>query len=320
MDDLISLLNATLRVSPPLILCALAGLFSERSGVFDIGLEGKMLAGAFAAASVAVVSGSPWLGLAVSIAVTLTLAMLHAYISISQNGNQTISGMAINIIASGLTPVLAIAWFHQGGITPALPTAARYQPIILPFAAQLRDVPIIGTLYSGLLSGHTPIVYFTALTVPLTAWVLYRSRFGLRLRAVGENPHAVDTAGISVARLRYTAQLWNGLLAGFAGSYLSTAIGAGFIQDMSAGRGFLALAALVAGKWRPVPTMLACLFFAFADALQFRLQGYELPLIGKIPVSLVQSFPYLLTVVVLAGFVGKAVAPRAGGIPYIKSR
>jgi ABC-type uncharacterized transport system permease subunit len=320
MDDLISLLNATLRVSPPLILCALAGLLSERSGVFDIGLEGKLLAGAFAAASVASLTGSPWPGLLVAIVVTVTLSMLHAYISVTQNGNQTISGMAINIIAGGLTPVLAIAWFHQGGTTPRLASAARYQAIALPGADTLRDVPLIGPIYGGMLSGHTPIVYFTALIVPAIAWVLYRSRFGLRLRAVGENPHAVDTAGISVSRLRYTALAWNGVLAGFAGSYLATALGAGFIQDMSAGRGFLALAALVAGKWKPVPTMLACLFFAFADALQFRIQGLAIPVIGTIPVALVQSFPYLLTVVVLAGFVGKAVAPRAGGIPYVKSR
>ena len=156
--------------------------------------------------------------------------------------------------------------------------------------------------------------------MPLVAWVVYRTRFGLRLRAVGENPAAVDTAGISVAGMRYRALMVTGVLTGIAGAYLSIAQNAGFIRDMSAGKGYLALAALIFGKWRPVPALLACLLFAFTDAAQARLQGVPLPGIGQVPVQLIQSLPYLLTILLLAGFVGSAVAPKAIGVPYVKER
>ncbi len=151
-------------------------------------------------------------------------------------------------------------------------------------------------------------------------WLLYRTRFGLRLRAVGENPSAVDTAGISVAGIRYRAMLLSGLMCGLAGTYLSIAHNAGFVREMSAGKGYLALAALIFGKWRPVPTMVACLLFACTDAIQVRLQGVPIPGIGVIPVQFIQALPYVLTVLLLAGFVGKAVAPKAIGIPYVKER
>jgi simple sugar transport system permease protein len=159
-----------------------------------------------------------------------------------------------------------------------------------------------------------------AVAVPLVAWVIYRTRFGLRLRAVGENPAAVDTAGISVPGMRYQALMVTGLLCGIAGAYLSTAQNAGFLRDMTAGKGYLALAALIFGKWRPVPALLACLLFAFTDALQARLQGVPLPLVGVMPVQLIQALPYLLTIFLLAGFVGRAVAPKAIGVPYVKER
>lgn len=159
-----------------------------------------------------------------------------------------------------------------------------------------------------------------AAAVPIVAWILYRTRFGLRVRAVGENPHAVDTAGISVDLMRYKALAVTGLLCGISGSYLSTAHGAGFIRDMTAGKGYLALAALIFGKWKPVPTLLACLLFAFTDALQARLQGVDLPVVGVIPVQFIQALPYVLTVLLLAGFVGKAHPPKAIGEPYIKER
>ena len=158
------------------------------------------------------------------------------------------------------------------------------------------------------------------LLVPLVAWVVYRTRFGLRLRAVGENPAAVDTAGISVEGMRYRALMVTGALCGIAGAYLSIAQSAGFTRDMTAGKGYLALAALIFGKWRPVPALLACLLFAFTDALQARLQGVPLPGIGVVPVQLIQALPYLLTILLLAGFVGKSVAPKAIGIPYVKER
>ncbi|HSK40356.1 MAG TPA: ABC transporter permease, partial [Arenibaculum sp.] len=289
---LISLLASTIRVATPLVLAALAGLFCERSGVVDIGLEGKMLAGAFAGAAAAVVSGSPWLGLCAAIGAGVALSWIHGYACITHHGNQVVSGMAINILVAGLAPTLAFAWFQLGGQTPRLEQGDRFPSLILPFARPLAEhVPFLGPAYAGLVSGHNVIVYVAALLVPVSAWVLYRSRFGLRLRAVGENPSAVDTAGLSVARLRYQAITITGVLTGTAGAYLSTAHGAGFVRDMTAGMGYLALAALIFGKWRPVPTLLACLLFAFTDALQVRLQGVPLPLVGTIPVQFIQMLP-----------------------------
>ncbi|MGQ0663005.1 MAG: ABC transporter permease [Pseudomonadota bacterium] len=314
------ILDATLRVATPLVLAALGGLFAERSGVVDIGLEGKMLAAAFFAAAAAAVYGSAWIGLGFGILAAMSLSLVHAYACVTHHGNQVVSGMALNITAAGLTPVLGVAWFRQGGQTPQLREGARFSSIDLPFAEALADVPVVGALYSEIISGHNALVYIAAIAVPAVAFVVYRTRFGLRLRAVGENPSAVDTAGISVAAMRYRALLVNGMLCGIAGAYLSTAHNALFIRDMSAGKGYLALAALIFGKWRPVPTLLACLLFAFTDAVQARLQGVALPLVGVIPVQFIQALPYLLTVLLLAGFVGKAVAPKAIGVPYVKER
>ena len=317
---LVLLVDATFRVATPLILAALGGLYCERSGVVDIALEGKMLGAAFAAAAMASVTGSAWIGLLFGIMFAMFLAMLHGYACVTHKGDQVVSGMAINILVAGLAPTLALAWFKLGGQTPALTGDARFKPITLPLAETLADVAILGDIYSEIISGHFIIVYLAFAAVPLTAWIIYRTRFGLRLRAVGESPEAVDTAGISVNCMRYQALLVTGLLCGIAGAYLSTAQTASFIRDMSAGQGFIALAALIFGKWRPYPTMLACLLFAFADALQVRLQGVDIPGLGVIPVQFIQAMPFVLTVVVLAGFVGKAVAPRASGIPYIKER
>ncbi len=316
----VSLLASTVRLAVPLVLAALAGLFAERSGVVDIGLEGKMLVGAFAAACLAHLTGSPWIGLAAAIVVSVAFAMVHAYACITQRGNQVVAGMAINVLAAGLTVVLAYAWFNEGGNSPALPDPARFKAIELPFARALSDMPLIGRIYSGLVSGHNVLVYLTVALIPAVTFVVFRTRFGLRLRAVGENPHAVDTAGISVAALRYRAMLACGVLCGVAGAYLSIAQSASFQREMTAGRGFLALAALIFGKWLPVPTVLACLLFAFADAAQGRLQGVALPGIGEVPVQAIQALPYLLTVLLLAGFVGRAVAPKASGLPYTKEK
>jgi simple sugar transport system permease protein len=244
-------LSATLRLSTPLIFCAMAGLISERSGIVDIGLEGKMLAGAFAAAATASLTGSAWLGLGAAIVISVIMALIHGYACITQKGNQVVSGVAINILASGLTIVAGTALFQQGGQTPALPKDARFLSLNWPGAEALRDVPVIGPLYADLISGHNILVYVALAAVPLTNWLINETRFGLRLRAVGEKPEAVDTAGISVAWLRYRAVLICGLLTGIAGAYLSTAQNAGFNRDMTAGQGFIALAAMIFGKWRP---------------------------------------------------------------------
>lgn len=313
-------LDATMRVSTPLILAAMAGLMSERSGIIDIGLEGKMLASAFAGAAVASVAASVWLGLLAAVATSVALAMLHGFACVTHRGNQVVSGVAINILAAGLTIVLGTAWFHQGGQTPPLPNEARFTAIHWPLAKMLADVPVIGSLYAELISGHNLLVYVAFLSVPLVWWTVYRTRFGLRLRAVGDNPQAVDTAGLSVTRLRYSALLCAGILCGLAGAYLSLAHNAGFTREMTAGKGFMALAAMIFGKWRPVPAMGACLLFGFLDAVAVRLQGVALPLIGEMPVQFLQALPYILTVVLLAGFIGRAVAPKAIGVPYVKER
>jgi ABC-type uncharacterized transport system permease subunit len=324
MDDpflfLVLTLDATIRVSTPLIFCSMAGLFSERSGIIDISLEGKMLSAAFVAASVASVTGSAWLALLIAVCVTVCLSALHGFACITHKGNQVVSGVAINILASGLTVVLGIAWFHQGGQTPSLPAEARFMPIEFLFADAIGTVPLIGTIYKELLSGHNLLVYVAFAIVPLTWWVVFRTRFGLRLRAVGENPNAVDTAGISVTWLRYRAVLIGGMLTGLAGTYLSTAQTASFVRDMSAGQGYIALAALIFGKWRPFTAFGACLIFGLLDAVAIRLQGVHMPGIGEVPVELIQALPYILTVVLLAGFIGKAVAPKAIGQPYMKER
>ncbi len=324
MDNLVTLqtvlstLDATLRVSTPLILCAMAGLFSERSGIIDISLEGKMLSAAFAAGTLAAVTGSPWVALAGAIVVAMLLGLVHGFACITHRGDQVVSGLAINVLASGLTIVLGIAWFSQGGQTPALSADARFMPLDLPLFSHLSDIPYLGPFLNDVISGHNLLVYVALLAVPITWWVVYKTRFGLRLRAVGENPLAVDTAGISVSRLRYTAVVIAGGLCGIAGTYLAIAQNAAFAREMTAGQGYIALAAMIFGKWRPLPAMLACLMFGFLDAVSIRLQGIELPVVGEVPVQLIQALPYILTVVLLAGFIGKAIAPKAIGVPFTK--
>lgn len=320
LPDLFAILDATLRVSTPLILAAMAGLFSERSGIVDISLEGKMLAAAFAAGAVAAVTGNAWLALGSGILVSILLGLVHGFACITHRGNQVVSGLAINILASGLTVVLGIAWFSQGGQTPSLGSDARFMPVELPLVDAIESVPIVGRLYADVISGHNVLVYVAWFAVFATWWVVYRTRFGLRLRAVGENPLAVDTAGLSVSQLRFAAVAICGALSGIAGTYLSTAQNAAFVREMTAGQGYIALAALIFGKWRPLPAMLACLMFGFLDAIAIRLQGATLPIIGEVPVQAIQALPYVLTVILLAGFIGRATAPKSVGIPYLKER
>ncbi|MGE0421019.1 MAG: ABC transporter permease [Reyranellaceae bacterium] len=317
-DLIVLTLAATLRVATPLILCAMGGLFSERSGIIDVGLEGKMLMAAFAAGTVAAVTDSALLAVAAAILASMAMALLHGFACITWRGNQVVSGVAINIIAAGLTVVLGTAFFARGGQTPALEPEARLMPITLPGVQSLAGVPVLGPIYRSLISGQSVLVYVALLSVPLTWWIVSKTRFGLRLRAVGEMPLAVDSAGISVAWLRYRAVLLCGLLSGIAGAYLAIAQNAGFSRDMTAGQGFIALAAIIFGKWRPLPAFGACLMFGLLDAVAIRLQGVRLPGFGEVPVQLIQALPYLLTILLLAGFIGRAGAPRAIGVPYEK--
>jgi ABC-type uncharacterized transport system permease subunit len=287
-----SLAMSTLRLATPLVLAALGGLFSERAGVVNIALEGIMLAGAFTAAALTYAAGSPWVGLLGGIGAGLLIATIHALACIRYRADQVVSGTAINILMSGVPGFLSGALFLSSGSTP-----------------QLQKEQLIP---------YTPMV-MAGLLVPLTWYVLYRTPFGLRLRAVGENPEAADAAGVSVASIRYAGVLLSGVLAGIGGAYLSIGQSSLFTRNMTSGRGFIALAALIFGKWRPVQTMLACLLFGLTEAVSIQMQGVvKLPSGEDIPVQFIQMVPYVLTIVVLAGFIGQSRPPRALGIPYDK--
>jgi ABC-type uncharacterized transport system permease subunit len=283
---------STLRLATPLVLAALGGLFSERAGIVNIALEGIMLAGAFTAAALTYAAGSPWVGLLGGIGAGLLIATIHALACIRYRADQVVSGTAINILMSGVPGFLSGALFLSSGSTP-----------------QLQKEQLIP---------YTPMV-MAGLLVPLTWYVLYRTPFGLRLRAVGENPEAADAAGVSVASIRYAGVLLSGVLAGIGGAYLSIGQSSLFTRNMTSGRGFIALAALIFGKWRPVQTMLACLLFGLTEAVSIQMQGVvKLPSGEDIPVQFIQMVPYVLTIVVLAGFIGQSRPPRALGIPYDK--
>lgn len=298
MREIFSLIiiYSTIRLATPLVLAALGGLYSERSGVINIALEGLMLSGAFTAAVVTYKTGNPWIGLGAAILAGIFVASIHAVACIKYQANQVVSGMAVNILMLGVPALLSGAFFDSTGATPQIP-----KNNLLPYA------PII----------------IAAVLVAVTWYVLNRTPFGLRLRAVGENPEAADTAGISVKRIRYTGVMLSGALAAIGGAYLSIGQSSLFTRNMTAGRGFIALAALIFGKWKPVQTMLACLLFGFAEAVAIQLQGVPISLFGKsatIPVHFIQMFPYVLTMIVLAGFIGSSRAPRAIGQPYQKEK
>jgi simple sugar transport system permease protein len=291
VENLLSLamLFSTIRLATPLLLAALGGLFSERSGIINIALEGLLLAGAFTAATVTYFVGNPWIGLGAAILAGVLIAAIHAVACIEFRADQVVSGTAINILMLGAPTLIGGALFQTTGSTPQLPRTA-----LIP---------------------NSPIIIAFAL-VPTVWYLLYRTRFGLRLRAVGENPEAADTAGIHVAGLRYAAVLISGAIAGIGGAYLAIGQSSLFTRNMSAGRGYIALAALIFGKWRPVQTMFACLLFGFAEAASLQMQG----VIPHVRVEYIQIIPYVLTMVVLAGFIGTSRAPKALGQPYSKER
>jgi len=304
MKDILTfaLVMSTIRLATPLILAALGGMFSERSGVINIALEGKMLAGAFTAAAVTYAAdeklhlgnASPWVGLLAAILAGLFIAAIYAVTCIHYKADQVVSGAAINILMLGIPGFLSGAFFLSSGSTPQLPKE--------------HLIPL------------TPIVIAFAM-VFVSWYVLYRTPFGLRLRSVGEKPEAADAAGVSVNQIRYAGVLIAGALAGIGGAYLSIGQSSLFTRNMTAGRGFIALAALIFGKWRPIQTMLACLLFGFTEAISIQMQGaVKLPSGEDIPVQFIQMVPYVLTIIVLAGFIGSSRPPKALGIPYQKEK
>jgi general nucleoside transport system permease protein len=306
-----SLLFSTIRLATPLVLAALGGLYSERSGVINIALEGLLLAGAFTAASVTHYAHSPWVGLGAAIIAGALVAAIIALACIRYKADQVVTGTGINILFIGLPAVLSGALFLSSGSTPQipkenlLPELSKFVPGFISQWRVFSDVSVISLL--------------ALVVVLVTAYVLYRTPFGLRLRAVGENPEAADAAGVAVIRMRYIGVILSGALAGIGGAYLSIGQSSLFTRNMAAGRGFIALAALIFGKWRPVQTMLACLLFGLADALTIQMQGVaKLPSGEDIPVQFIQMIPYVVTIVVLAGFIGHSRAPKALGSPYQK--
>lgn len=294
----IALIFATIRSATPLIFAALGGMFSERSGVINIALEGLMLSGAFTAAVITYETGNPFLGFLSAMLAGAALAFIYAVACIRFEADQVVAGFGINILMLGLPALLSSAIYDSAGSTEQI---AKENQLPAFF-----DINIASVL--------------AFLLVPICWYVLYKTPFGLRLRAVGENPSAADAAGVSVIKLRYTGVILSGILAAAGGAYLSTGQSSLFTRGMTAGRGFIALAALILAKWRPVQVMFACLFFGFTEALTIPLSSYRLASGETIPVQFVQIIPYVLTIIVLAGFIGLSRAPKALGIPYRKEK
>jgi ABC-type uncharacterized transport system permease subunit len=306
VDDFLTsfgtLLASTIRNSTPLIFAALGGMFSERSGVVNIGLEGLMLISAFAGVVGAHLTGSALVGLGFGLAAGLIFALIHALMCITFEADQIISGTAIILLALGGTGFLMVQIFGSGGTSPRVP---GFKEVPIPL---LSDIPLIGPA----LFNQSLLVYLMYLLIPITWFVVFRTPFGLRLRATGEAPEAVDTAGVSVARMRCYGVALSGILAACGGVYLSMGILSAFTEGMTGGRGFIALAALIFGRWNPIGAAGAALLFGFATAVTFQAPQEVIPL------EFIQMLPYILTIVALAAFGGRAIAPAAIGKPYRK--
>ncbi|MDZ4179755.1 MAG: ABC transporter permease [Coriobacteriia bacterium] len=307
------LFASAIRIATPLALAAIGGTLCERAGVVNIALEGMMLFGAFMGVVGATFTGSPWIGFIVAIIAGMSLALVHAFASITLKTDQVVSGTAINILAGGLTGFFMEVIFGHPGTTDPV---ARLTPV---FDFSLAAEGLLGTIWrwiDAVFLSFTPIVYMAILIAIVGQWALFNTRWGLRLRALGEHPRAADTVGISVIRGRYMAVIMSGVLAGMAGANLTLEQVGSFTEGMTNGRGFIALAANIFGRWTPGGSYGASLLFGFADALQIKLQFFRDVI--TIPSQFFLMLPYVLTVVVLAGVVGRAVAPAAVGKPYEK--
>jgi simple sugar transport system permease protein len=296
------LLASTIRNATPLVFAALGGLFSERSGVVNIALEGLMLIAAFAGVVGAALFNSALIGLLFGLGAGLLFALIHALMCVTFEADQIISGTAINLLALAGTGFLMVLIFGSGGTSPRV---EGFKEVPIPL---LSDIPFVGQA----LFSQSLLVYLMYILVPVTFFLVFRTPFGLRLRATGEVPEAVDTAGVSVARMRYYGVALSGLLAALGGVYLSMGILSAFTEGMTGGRGFIALAALIFGRWNPIGAAGAALLFGFALAVTFRVPQ------DVIPQEFIGMLPYVLTIVALAGFGGRAIAPAAIGKPYRK--
>jgi simple sugar transport system permease protein len=299
--NLPGLLKTTLTSATPLTLGALSGVFCERAGVVNIAIEGMMLFGAFAAIAVTSATGSQWTGMLAAVLTGGLMAALHAVLSINYRVDQIISGTVINILAAGATRYLNIRLLEPAGLS----TPGSIGILRIPL---LADIPILGKLFD-----NTPTVFMMLALVPIVTFILFRTPWGLRTRSVGEHPRAVDTVGVSVFRMRYINVIIGGFIAGLGGSYFSLSLGS-FEDNMTHGQGFIALAAMIFGNWTPVGSFLAALIFGFADAVQGKMQAFKIAL----PPEFLQMAPYILTMVILGGVIGRVIPPAADGEPYVK--
>ncbi|MBH8551137.1 ABC transporter permease [Nostocaceae cyanobacterium CENA357] len=293
-------LTASLRLAVPLAFAALGGLYSERSGVLNIALEGMLLTGAFTSAATTLYTGNPWIGILAALITGGLVGLLHAFLCVSLHVDQLVSGLAINLVAAGLTSFLARLVF-SGGSTQRLP---GIEAIVIP---GLANLPIIGAL----LFQQDIFVYLLLILITLSMYILFHTSFGLSLRAVGEYPQAAVTAGISVQMVRYCAVVMSGCLASLGGAYLTLVQIRFFTEGMSAGKGFIAIAALIFGRWHPLYSALACLLFGATEALQLRIQALG----ANIPYQFLVMLPYAIALLALVGLAGKSTPPKALGIP-----
>jgi ABC-type uncharacterized transport system permease subunit len=308
--NLPGMIQSTLTAATPLTLGAISGIFCERSGIINIAIEGMMLSGAFAAVAFASMFDSLWIGLLAASLVGGLMALLHAVLSIRYKVDQIISGTVINILAAGGTRFLNLRLLEPAGMS----TPGSFNLLGIPV---LADIPIIGPI----LFVNQPTVYIMLILLAVTNFVIFFTPWGLRMRACGEHPGAADTVGVHVNRMRYISVVIGGLIAGIGGAYFSLGVVGTFEDGMTRGQGFVALAAMIFGNWNPIGGFMAALLFGFADALQVKMQILKpvVPIINQpIPPEFLQMAPYILTIIVVAGVVGRALAPAAEGKPYEK--
>ncbi len=308
MNDLLiwAILPLALAKSVPLILAAMGGLFCERTGVVNIGLEGMMLGGALAAVVGSYYSNSPWVGLLAAVLTGILFALILAITSISWGMDQIVGGIAINILAMGVTGTVLVKVFNVHGSSPSV---AKLPVLSADFWA---EIPLAGGLLSRVLGTQSVLFYITIAIVAASHFLIYKTPLGLRMRAAGEDPSVVASCGVNVFKIRYLGVILSGVLCGLSGAYLSLGELSQFVERMTGGRGFIALAALIFGKWKPKGVLLACLFFGLAEALSETLQGGAL----GIPPQFLLMLPFILTLIVLSGWVGEASPPAADGKPY----